>query len=253
MAKQARQVTIEQAVAFLASRDPSIFQGDSAYRKKPAADSLAVLRDALIQRRITATGSVDTAAERAIAPGEWANYVFEPSARRQAGLTRCGGGPHWFVKVRSTKSFRAQALNDHSYPSATLVPAAESPAGSSGFYRTIVGIRLLERDVSRLAAALPRQSRATSRTEKEFQRLIDSEIKKSPKQPLTKSQLVAALTRAGHVTTVRSKAFERARLEAIKANKATAPAWANPHPGSPKGRRGPFSAQAVVRRAIKNH
>ncbi|HZT26460.1 MAG TPA: hypothetical protein VFA57_12210 [Pseudolabrys sp.] len=207
MAKQTRQITIEQAIAFVTSRSAAAFTGDVAYRQRPRPDSIATIFDALKRELIRATGSVDADPERPILAGEWANYVLEVESRRQFGAMRAGGGPHWYIRIRSTRCFQASALKDHSCRSNSFVHNALSPTGvSPGFHRVISGVRMIEREVRRLRVRRPPNRTAKSKLVETINGL--AEAARQNGQQLTKQKLVNELNRKlGCSFTTRSRPF----------------------------------------------
>lgn len=122
---------------------------------------------ALRSGELQAYGSIDAGPLSVIPVEAWPEFVMvasniAPNAERTMTYD---------ISIRSVRSYRAAALDDHSFPSGDLVPSALEPQGEPGYHRIISDAFVKESDVRKLITLTTSKSRQRRIGEKQ-QRLI---------------------------------------------------------------------------------
>ena len=224
--------TIEQVAVWIETRDARSVDGDTPYCRGANQRALNDLRRHLIEGRVKATASADASAPREIASAEWAECIFEPYRTFVVGLSRAGTTGNWFVRVRSTRAFRAAALKDHSCQSSMIVRDAKNPGGALGFHRVLHGVRFRKNDV---VLRWPRRSRtqptpsAINGAERECVDRLKSMFAKSPNTKTIEKGALFSRWSAGpnRIDHLSKRAFDRAWQEVFSVLPPTSP-WRKP-------------------------
>jgi hypothetical protein len=119
----------------------------------------AALRGGTLQ----AYGSIDAAPIRAIPVEAWTEFALITS-NISLGAE---GGVTYDILGRSIRSYRADAVRDHGFPSGELVPSASLPEGEPGYHRMVLNAFVKQEDVRRLFSVEVSEERSQKIGEKE--------------------------------------------------------------------------------------
>ncbi|AMN39733.1 hypothetical protein RHPLAN_12780 [Rhodoplanes sp. Z2-YC6860] len=112
----------------------------------PLFTGLGRLEKAIRSGKIGAFGSIDAGPVSELSEAAWTEFILIPYFHRRLGQ----GRPTYEVLVRSRRSYRASALNDHSFAANEWLPAANAPHGEPGYYRIVSNVFVKEADVAKL-------------------------------------------------------------------------------------------------------
>jgi hypothetical protein len=116
------------------------------FESSPQFRGLDRLEEAVRSGQLQTFGSVDAAAVSAMTTACWTQYqMIAHDARRVDG-----GSMTYDIVVRSSRSYRSSALNDHSYPSGEMVPSANFAEGEPGYHRVVSNVFVKEIDARKL-------------------------------------------------------------------------------------------------------
>ncbi|MBM7488139.1 hypothetical protein [Bradyrhizobium canariense] len=112
----------------------------------PLMSGLHKIEAALRGGTLQAYGSIDAAPVRAIPVEAWTEFVLITSNVSFAA----DGWVTYDIWGRSIRSYRADAVWDHGFPSGELVPSASFPEGEPGYHRMVLNAFVKQADVRSL-------------------------------------------------------------------------------------------------------